>query len=95
MTELPTPVGMMAVTYGFDHKVKLPVYDEKQMREYAQKARADEREACLVGIQVEIDHAAINDTRLAPSFGKREGALAVRIGALEAALDAIRARGQA
>ena len=46
MTELPTPVGMMAVTYGFDHKVKLPVYDEKQMREYAQKARADEREAC-------------------------------------------------
>jgi hypothetical protein len=93
MTELPTPVGMMAVTYGFDHKVKLPVYDEKQMREYAQTAVLAEREACLVGIQAEIDHAAINDTRLAPSFGKREGVLAVRIGALEAALDAIRARG--
>ena len=62
-------------------------------QDQAQKARADEREACLVGIQAEIDHAAINDTRLAPSFGKREGALAVRIGALEAALDAIRARG--
>ena len=46
MTELPTPVGMMAVTYGFDHKVKLPVYDEKQMREYAQMAVLAEREAC-------------------------------------------------
>ena len=46
MTELPAPVGMMAVTYGFDHKVKLPVYDEKQMREYAQTAVLAEREAC-------------------------------------------------
>ena len=52
-----------------------------------------ERQAFIEKIQAEIDHAAINDTRLAPSFGKREGALAVRIGALEAALDAIRARG--
>jgi hypothetical protein len=46
MTELPTPVGMMAVTYGFDHKVKLPVYDEKQMREYAQMAVLAERKGC-------------------------------------------------
>ena len=65
----------------------------QQLERFAELVRADEREACLVGIQAEIDHAAINDTRLAPSFGKREGALAVRIGALEAALDAIRARG--
>ena len=64
-----------------------------RLKNFAEIVRADEREACLVGIQAEIDHAAINDTRLAPSFGKREGALAVRIGALEAALDAIRARG--
>ena len=58
----------------------------------AQKAVEAERQAFIEKIQAEIDHAAINDTRLAPSFGKREGALAVRIGALEAALDAIRAR---
>ncbi len=46
MTELPTPVGMMSVTYGLDRKVKLPVYDEKQMQEYAQMAVLAEREAC-------------------------------------------------
>ena len=46
MTELPTPVGMMSVTYGLDRKVKLPVYDEKQMREYAQMEVLAEREAC-------------------------------------------------
>ena len=46
MTELPVPVGMMAVTYGFDRKVRLPVYDENQMREYAQMAVLAEREAC-------------------------------------------------
>ena len=61
----------------------------------AKKTVEAERQAFIEKIQAEIDHAAINDTRLAPSFGKREGALAVRIGALEAALDAIRARGQA
>lgn len=46
MTELPIPVGMMSVTYGLDRKVKLPVYDEKQMQEYAKMEVLAEREAC-------------------------------------------------
>jgi hypothetical protein len=39
------------------------------------------------GIRAEIDHAVINDLRLAPVFGQRQGDLAVRISSLEAVLD--------
>jgi hypothetical protein len=72
-----------------------PAELERLVELVTKKTVEAERQAFIEKIQAEIDHAAINDTRLAPSFGKREGALAVRIGALEAALDAIRARGQA
>jgi hypothetical protein len=54
-----------------------------------------EREACAAKIQAEIDHAYLNELRLVPSFGKRQGDIAVRAAHLEAALNAIRARGQA
>ena len=70
-----------------------PAELERLVELVTKKTVEAERQAFIEKIQAEIDHAAINDTRLAPSFGKREGALAVRIGALEAALDAIRARG--
>jgi len=32
------PVGTMTVTYGVDRKVKVPVFDERQLREYAKQA---------------------------------------------------------
>jgi prophage tail gpP-like protein len=55
--------------------------------------RADERERCIAKIQRELDHAAINDHRLEPSFGKQRGDPAVRASSIEAALDAIRSSG--
>lgn len=69
MTELPTPVGMMAVTYGFDHKVKLPVYDKKQMREYAQTAVLAEREACAK-LCAEL-HPGLSSQRVAEAIRAR------------------------
>ena len=58
-------------------------------------AAAAEREACIAAIQGQIDHAHINELRLVPRFGKRLGEIAVRADDLEAALDGLRARGQA
>ena len=67
--------------------------DVHYWQDQAQKARADEREACLVGIQAEIDHAHLNKLRLTPLFGQRQGEIAVRASSLDSALYAIRARG--
>ena len=63
MTELPTPVGMMSVTYGFDRKVRLPVYGEKQMQEYAQMEVLAEREAIAKMVECLFDDP--NDSVLA------------------------------
>lgn len=38
-------------------------------------------------LQNEIDHAAINDLRLTPNFGKMQGDMAIRIGSIDACLD--------
>ena len=63
------------------------------LERFAELVRADEREACLVGIQAEIDHAHLNKLRLTPLFGQRQGEIAVRASSLDSALYAIRARG--
>jgi hypothetical protein len=55
--------------------------------------RADERESFIAEMQAQIEHAVINDLRLTPNFGKQKGDLAVRVSSIEAALYAIRARG--
>ena len=55
--------------------------------------RADQRESFIAEMQAQIDHAVMNDLRLTPNFGKQKGDLAVRVGSIEAALDAIRNRG--
>lgn len=55
--------------------------------------RAEERESFIAEMQAQIDHAVINDLCLTPNFGKQKGDLAVRVSSIEAALDAIRARG--
>jgi hypothetical protein len=60
---------------------------------FEELVRADERESFIAEIQAQIDHAVINDLRLTPNFGKQKGDLAVRVNSIEAALDAIRARG--
>ena len=60
---------------------------------YANWRAQQERERCIARVQAEIDHAVINDHRLTPSFGRRGGDPAVRVGNVDAALDAIRARG--
>ena len=65
------------------------------LERFAALVRADEREAFVAKIQAEIDHAHLNELRLTPSFGKRQGEIAVHASSLDAALDAIRARGQA
>lgn len=57
-------------------------------------AAAAEREACIAAIQAQIDHAHLNELRLTPRFGKRQGEIAVRADDLEATLDGIRARNQ-
>lgn len=62
------------------------------MERFHALAVAAEREACIQLIQAAIDHAHSNNTRLAPSFGKRQGATAVRVESLGAVIEAIRAR---
>jgi hypothetical protein len=52
-----------------------------------------ERKSFIAEMQAQIDHAVINELRLAPNFGKQKGDLAVGVGSIEAALDAIRNRG--
>jgi len=52
-----------------------------------------ERKSFIAEMQAQIDHAVINELRLTPNFGKQKGDLAVRVGSIEAALDAIRNRG--
>jgi hypothetical protein len=64
------------------------------LRRFAALVAAAEREACVAKVQAEIDHAVINETRLVPFPGRTTGEIAVRVGHLEAALDAIRARGK-
>lgn len=58
-------------------------------------AVAEEREAIISKIESEICHTEINNLRLAPLFGQRQGPLAVRVDSLAAVVDAIRARGEA
>jgi len=65
-----------------------------RLERFAALVRADEREAFVAKIQSEIDHAHLNELRLTPSFGKRQGEIAVRASSLDAALDAIRTRGE-
>jgi len=62
---------------------------------FAALVRADERETFVAKIQSEIDHAHLNELRLTPSFGKRQGEIAVCASSLDAALDATRARSNA
>lgn len=64
------------------------------LQRFAAMAAAAEREACIAKIQAQIDHAHINELRLAPRFGKRLGEIAVRADDLEATLDSLRARSQ-
>jgi hypothetical protein len=52
-----------------------------------------ERKSFIAEMQAQIDHAVINELRLAPNFGNQKGDIAVRVGSIEAALDAIRNRG--
>ena len=68
------------------------VMSAESLERFAELVRADEREACLVGIQAEIDHAHLNKLRLTPLFGQRQGEIAVRASSLDSALYAIRAR---
>ena len=65
-----------------------------ELERFAALVRADEREAFVAKIQSEIDHAHLNELRLTPSFGKRQGEIAVRASSLDAALDAIQERGE-
>jgi len=58
-----------------------------------EKMVSAERAAFIAKIQAEIDHAHINNLRLTPPFGRMNGEVAVRASDLDAALDAIRARG--
>jgi hypothetical protein len=51
-----------------------------------------ERKSFIAEMQAQIDHAVINELRLTPNFGKQKGDLAVGVGSIEAALDAIRNR---
>ena len=75
--------------------ILVPAYRDhiEHLERFAALVRADEREACLVGIQAEIDHAHLNKLRLTPLFGQRQGEIAVRASSLDGALYAIRARG--
>ena len=83
----------MAREAGFTPSRQEPLFIE-MIERFAALVRADEREAFVAKIQSEIDHAHLNELRLTPSFGKRQGEIAVRASSLDAALDAIRARGE-
>ena len=65
-----------------------------EMVRFAALVAAHEREATISKIESEICHAEINNLRLAPLFGQRQGPLAVRVDSLAAVIDAIRARGE-
>lgn len=43
---LPPHEGTMTLTYGLTNKVKVPMFTADQMRAYAARAVAAEREAC-------------------------------------------------
>ena len=86
----------MAREAGFEYSGKELTWESvictEELERFAELVRADEREACLVGIQAEIDHAHLNKLRLTPLFGQRQGEIAVRASSLDSALYAIRAR---
>jgi hypothetical protein len=67
---------------------------DKQLERFAALVAAAERDSFITEMQAQVDHAVINDLRLVPNFGKKQGDLAVRVGNIEAVLDAIRARSQ-
>ena len=69
-------------------------FDDDGLKRFFSLVAAAEREACIAKIQAEIDHAHINELRLTPPFGRRQGEIAVRASDLDAALEAIQARGQ-
>ena len=58
-SDLPPPGGTMTVTYGFDRKVKVPMWDEHAMRAYAAAAVRAEREACA-----QLAESTVCDTHL-------------------------------
>lgn len=72
--------------------VTLQGFTEQQVQARLDAAVRDERAGILQALRAELDHAAINDHRLTPDFGKRLGATAVRAANIEAVMDAIRAR---
>jgi hypothetical protein len=49
---------MMTVTYGIDRKVKVPVFDEEQMRQYAKAAVDAERQLMMDSFQKQADLAS-------------------------------------
>jgi len=70
----------------------VPEIYREMAENYANWRVEAEREAFVSAIQAQLDHAAINDHRLTPAFGKIKGDMAVRAANIEAVLDAIRAR---
>ena len=71
----------------------LSLIDVGYLGRFAELVSASEREACIAAIQAQIDKSHINELRLVPRLGKRQGEIAVRAGDLEAMLDGIRTRG--
>jgi hypothetical protein len=69
----------------FAHKEVQP-----ELERFAALVAEKVRESFIAEIKAQIDHAVMNDLRLTPNFGKQKGDLAVRVGSIEAALDAIR-----
>jgi hypothetical protein len=65
-------------------------FNPEQLGRFAALVAKKVRESFIAEIQAQIDHAVMNDLRLTPNFGKKKGDLAVRVGSIEAALDAIR-----
>ena len=77
------------------HVGQLDPWTMRLLERFAALVAAHEREATISKIESEICHAEINNLRLAPLFGQRQGPLAVRVESLTAVVDAIRARGEA
>ena len=85
----------MAREAGMDWHKHWDDDDSNRLERFAALVAAHEREATISKIESEICHAEINNLRLAPLFGQRQGPLAVRVDSLAAVVDAIRARGEA
>lgn len=60
-----------------------------ELRGFAAAIEDAARASFTAAIQAALDHAALNDLRLPPNFGRRTGDPAVRAGHLEATLEGI------